>query len=148
MTPDLVFPAANSAALAGWLVLILIPRRFTRITGLPRTAIPLALSVLYTGLILTYFGAGAGGYGSISEVRQLFASDEVLLAGWTHYLAFDLLVGALMADRMDRAGVHRLIHAPILVSIFMFGPLGFLLAFLTEAGLRHAPRFPLKGIVQ
>jgi hypothetical protein len=38
-----------------------------------------------------------------------------LLAGWVHYLAFDLFVGAVMAARMDRAGVGRLVQAPILL---------------------------------
>jgi len=30
-------------------------------------------------------------------VRALFAHDHVLVAGWVHYLAFDLMVGALLA---------------------------------------------------
>jgi hypothetical protein len=66
------------------------------------------------------------------------SDDWALLAGWVHYLAFDLFVGAVMALRMDRAGVGRLVQAPILLSTFMLGPLGFLIAALTELGLRAA----------
>ena len=41
-----------------------------------------------------------------------------------------------MAARMDRVGVGRLVQAPILGTTFMLGPLGFLIAGLTELGLR------------
>ena len=82
-------------------------------------------------------GAG-GGYGSLMQVRTLLSGDEMLLAGWTHFLAFDLVVGALIAERMDRAGIGRLLQAPLLASIFMFGPLGMLLALLTELAARPA----------
>jgi len=110
----------------------------------PRTAIPLALSALYTALVLAFFWrAEGGGYGSIAEVRALFAHDHVLVAGWVHYLAFDLMVGALLAERMDRAGIHRLVQAPTLLATFMFGPAGVVLALLTEGTLRLLPARPV-----
>ncbi|MEO1749630.1 MAG: abscisic acid-deficient protein Aba4 family protein, partial [Pseudomonadota bacterium] len=63
-------------------------------------------------------------------------NEWALLAGWIHFLAFDLFVGAVMAARMDRVGVSRVVQAPILGATFMLGPLGFLIAALTELGLR------------
>lgn len=140
MAWDQIFGLASSAALAGCLVLILAPRRAAILGATVRFAIPLALSALYTVLILLHFADAGGGYGSIEAVRTLFASDPVLVAGWTHYLAFDLLVGVFVADRMDRAGLHRVLQAPILVLIFMFGPLGYLLALTTEGALRMVPQ--------
>ena len=133
---DTLFSLASSTAMLGWAILILAPRRIAVLGLTVRHAIPLALSVLYTVLILGHFAAAGGGYGSIAEVRALFASDPVLLAGWTHYLAFDLLVGVLVADRMDRIGLHRLIQAPILALVFLFGPVGFLLALIAEGAMR------------
>ena len=98
--------------------------------------IPLVLSVLYTGLVLAHFSAAGGGYGTLADVRQLFTSDPVLVAGWAHYLAFDMMIGALMAARLDQSGVQRLIQGPIMVSIFMFGPIGVLLTLITEGTMR------------
>ena len=135
MAPDDLFGLANMVALPGWAILILAPRRWPAVNMLPAVVIPLLLSVLYTGLVLRYFAEAGGGYATLAEVRTLFLSDEVLVAGWAHYLAFDLMVGALMAVRLDRMGVSRLIQAPVLVSIFLFGPVGVIFTYAIEAAL-------------
>ncbi|MGV6811275.1 MAG: ABA4-like family protein [Brevirhabdus sp.] len=136
MTPETLFSLASTAVLPGWLILIFAPRRWPALNAVPMVLLPAALSVIYTVLVLTYFADAGGGYGSVAQVRQLFASDWVLVAGWVHYLAFDLMIGAWAARRMDRVGVNRLAQGFILPTIFMFGPLGLLLALLTETGLR------------
>ncbi|MBH0239026.1 ABA4-like family protein [Methylobrevis albus] len=135
MTPEQVFAMTGPPTLLGWAILILGPRRFRWLNTLPQLVIPLGLSGLYAVLVLRHFAEPGGGYGSLAEVRQLFSSDWVLLAGWVHYLAFDLAIGALLATRMERAGIGRLIQAPILLATFLFGPVGFLLALVTEAAL-------------
>ena len=112
------------------------PRRWPLLNAVPALIIPLALSTLYTDLILTPFSTSGGGFGTIAQMRQLFSSDPLRVAGWAHYLAFDLMIGALMAVRLDRIGVNRLLQAPILISIFTFGPVGMLLTLLTEACLK------------
>ena len=135
MTPEHLFEMANMVALPGWAILIFAPRRWPALNLLPAIVIPLLLSVLYTGLVLRYFAEAGGGYATLAEVKTLFLSDEVLVAGWAHYLAFDLMVGALMAQRLDRIGVSRLIQAPIQISIFLFGPVGVVFTCLMEAAL-------------
>lgn len=137
MTPDDMFGLANMLALPGWAILIFAPRRWAWLTAIPALVIPLILSALYTGLVLAHFSGVGGGYGTLADVRKLFASDPVLVAGWAHYLAFDMMIGAAMAVRLDRAGVQRLIQGPILISIFLFGPVGVVLTLLTEATLRQ-----------
>ena len=138
-----VFGLANMAAMAGWVVLVLAPRHWPGARVLPRWGVPVALSAVYSGLVLIHFAAAGGGYGSIAEVRQLFQSDAMLVAGWTHYLAFDLLIGAWLAQRMDAAGVHRILQAGPLLCVFMFGPVGLLLGLITEAATRFlATRLP------
>lgn len=136
MSPDDIFALASAAALPGWLILIAAPRRWTWLNAVPALVIPLGLSVIYTALVLTHVAAAGGGYNTIAEVRQLFASDMVLVAGWVHYLAFDLFVGAWVARRMDRAGIGRIIQGAVLPMIFLFGPVGFLLALAIEGVLR------------
>lgn len=135
-----LFSVMNSAAMLGWLVLIAAPRGWRTLALLPRYVVPGAISVLYVALIGAYFASAGGGFGSITEVRRLFDSDPVLVAGWGHYLAFDLLIGVLLADRMDRAGVVRLLQAPVLLTTFMFGPAGWLLGLVTEGAARFAGR--------
>jgi hypothetical protein len=138
MTPDILFSYAGTAAMAGWALLVLGPRRFAWFNAIPLWIIPAGLSAVYAALIFSRFSGMGGGFDSLDNVALLMSDRWALLAGWVHYLAFDLLVGAVMAARMDRAGVGRLVQTPILLSIFMLGPLGFLIAGLTELGLRSA----------
>lgn len=135
-----LFSMMNGAAMAGWLVLILAPRRWQALGWLPRVAVPGAIAVVYVALMGAHFAAAGGGFSSIAEVRRLFASDPVLVAGWGHYLAFDLLIGVVLADRMDRAGVTRWLQAPVLLTTFLFGPAGWLLGLAVEAAARFGGR--------
>jgi hypothetical protein len=138
MTPEQIFNMAGMPVIVAWAVLIFGPRRFAILNAIPQLVIPVGLSVVYGALVLRYFAEPGGGYGTLAEVRQLFTSDWMLLAGWIHYLAFDLAIGAYLARRMDFAGIGRLVQAPLLGLTFLFGPLGFALALLTEAAL-HRP---------
>ena len=135
MTPAQLFDLANMVALPGWAILIFAPRRRPWLNLLPAVVIPLLLSVLYTGLVLRYFAEAGGGYSTLAAVKTLFLSDEILLAGWAHYLAFDLMIGALMAVRLDKLGASRLVQAPVLISVFLFGPVGVLFTYAMEAAL-------------
>ncbi|WP_209313554.1 ABA4-like family protein [Jannaschia formosa] len=151
MTPDVLFSHAGTAAMAGWALLILGPRRFSLVNAIPLWILPAGLSAVYALIVLSRFSGMGGGFDSLASVATLMADDWALLAGWVHYLAFDLFIGAVMAARMDRAGIGRVVQAPILGAIFLLGPLGFLIAGLTELGLR-AFRLPtqtraLKGPV-
>lgn len=142
LTPDQIFGMTGMPAIFGWAILIFAPRRFALLNAVPQLLIPLGLSVLYAVLVLRFFAEPGGGFGSLAEVRQLFTSDWTLLAGWVHYLAFDLAVGAYIATRMDRVGVGRLVQASILMVTFFLGPIGFVLAVLTETALTVRPALP------
>jgi hypothetical protein len=121
------FSLSSSLAMAGWASLILLPRWAWLRQGLSYGLVSL-LAMAYVTLILGYFfQVEGGGFDSIAAVRTLFASDPVLLAGWLHYLAFDLFVGLWIAARADALSLSRLLQAPILAATFMFGPLGLLL---------------------
>lgn len=137
MSWEQLFSAANLIALVAWAVLILGPRRFWAMNFLVRLAAPLTLSLVYSALILVYFARTNGGFGTLADVRILFASDPVLLAGWVHYLAFDLFVGGWLAGRMDRAAVARVIQSPVLAATFLFGPIGFFLGLALVADRRN-----------
>src|SRR5262245_23652546 len=93
-TFELLFAIANPVALLGWLGLVLFPGRKLVVDGISGVAVPVLLSLAYAGLIAAYFAGAEGGFSSIEAVRAVFQSDALLVAGWLHYLAFDLFVGA------------------------------------------------------
>lgn len=128
-TFELIFTAANPLAMLGWLGLVLFPGRKLVVDGISGVAIPALLALAYAGLIAAFFAGADGGFGSIESVRALFQSDALLVAGWLHYLAFDLFVGAWEVRTARAEGIPHLLVIPCLALTFLFGPLGFL-AFL------------------
>lgn len=139
MTVEQAFELCNLAALISWLALIFAPRvRFVR--EAIRWGTISALSALYAVLIAVFFfRVEGGGFTSLSAFQTLFSDRYVALAGFVHYLAFDLFVGLWIAERADAVGISRLIQAPVLVATFFFGPLGFVL-FQAISGLSSAFR--------
>lgn len=133
-----LFSISGTLAMAGWAALVLGPRR-PRILAATGLVVPALLSVPYVALMMSGFAdavAAGGGYGSLAAVRLLLAPDATLLAGWIHYLAFDLAIGTVLAIRLDAAGIGRIVQAPILLATFLFGPAGFLAGLLTEGAVR------------
>lgn len=132
MQPDTLFQLSGPLAMTGWLALAatpLAPRLTQLVAGL---VIPLILSLGYAALILANWSGAEGGFGSLSDVMLLFTNPAVALAGWLHYLAFDLFVGAWEVRTARHERIPHLLVLPCLVLTFLFGPIG-LLAFL---GLR------------
>ena len=66
------------------------------------------------------------------NVARLFETREMLLAGWLHYLAFDLFVGLWIARDADAKGFSRLVQLPILFLTLMAGPIGLLIWLLVR----------------
>lgn len=91
------------------------------------SVVPLLLAAAYAAIFpALYFGA-PGGYGSIDEVLALLNADRrIALAAWLHYLAFDLLVGALIVREARALGIGAPWRAPALLLTFLFGPAGWL----------------------
>jgi hypothetical protein len=130
MSADALFSSLNLLAGVGWLILIVggrVDRVATLIAG---ALVPLLLGAVYTALILTRFAGAEGGFSSIGEVRALFANDWLLLAGWVHYLAFDLFIGSWEVRDARKHGIPHLAVIPCLILTFLFGPVGLLLYML------------------
>ncbi|MFK7994834.1 MAG: ABA4-like family protein [Granulosicoccus sp.] len=135
MSFEQLFSSASTLAMLGWLVLIFLPRKWKWVNAIPSSLIPLVLSILYSYLVARYFFSAEGGFDSLANVQQLFTYPAAALAGWVHYLAFDLFVGGLIAKQADEIGVSRLIQTPILLLTFMFGPFGYLLFMLIKPAM-------------
>ena len=144
MNFNLIFAVSNAAAMVGWVTLIFLPR-WPLVDKALRYGLIAALSLLYTVLVFIYFfRVPGGGFNSIAAVRALFMSDPVLVAGWAHYLAFDLFVGTWIAKEADKIGMSRLLQAPILLLTFLFGPAGYF-TLLVIRSINTAVSAPAKG---
>ncbi len=123
---DALFAVVNPIPLPAWLLLLVAPRwRFT--LPLVRLLIVPMLAIAYITLIAARFGASSGDFSSLAGVQRLFADPHTLLAGWVHYLAFDLFVGAwIVEDALARRVPFwaRIVPLPLTL---MFGPAGLLL---------------------
>lgn len=126
MSPDQLFQVANPLALLGWLVLLASPLAPRLAQAVSVTAIPLLLALAYTGLILAFWSSAPGGFGTLAEVQTLFTHPAIALAGWLHYLAFDLFLGGWEVRTARTEGIPHWAVIPCLAVTFLFGPAGFL----------------------
>lgn len=137
LTPDFLFSLANPLAIIGWVMLVLAPRwRGTRalvLSGAWSLGLAGAYALLIGGHYLGAHG-GEGGFASLAQVAALFHNPWALLAGWVHYLCFDLFVGAWEARDAQRCGLPHWALVPALGLTFLFGPVGLLVYF----GVRRA----------
>ncbi len=137
---DLVFDSCGKLAIAGWLTLVVSPL-FGRFRGLAARiagfGVPLLIAIVYSVLIIRHFPGAEGGFGSINAVRTLFQSDPLLVAGWIHYLAFDLFVGGWIVRDAQARGIAHWLVLPFLPLTFLFGPMG-LLAYGALVAARRA----------
>ena len=132
MSFEQLFSSAGFLAMLGWLILVFLPRGWKWLNPIASILIPLILSFFYSFLIARYFFSADGGFDSLANVQRLFTYPAVALAGWVHYLAFDLFVGGVIAKKADEIGLSRLLQAPVLLLTFMFGPFGYLLFMLIK----------------
>ena len=127
MTTAEVFSIANMMAMPMWILLILLPKwKVTRFL-IDYKIIPLALSLFNVYYVAISIQAGGMDFGSLASVMELFTKEHAVMAGWVHYLAFDLLVGMWMVNQNRTLRIHQILLAPCLFFTFMLGPVGFLL---------------------
>src|ERR1700732_2281029 len=136
MHPETIFSASGRLAMAGWSLLPFAPRwRWSQ--RIASAIIPLTLAIVYLVLIVLYFATSPGGFGTLAQVTQLFQTPWLLVAGWTHYLAFDLFLGAWQARQAQRLGVSHFVVIPCLLLTFLFGPLGFLVFWTIRSAVER-----------
>lgn len=126
MDPSLLFSIANTIAMFTWIVLIIYPysdRLRQIIIAVPITLLGLA----YAYLVISSFQMDTfNDFGSLEGVMSLFQNQGAVLAGWIHYLAFDLMVGLYISSNAQKVGINRWFILPSLLLTFMLGPMGLL----------------------
>lgn len=130
MSPEQLFSICNGIAMIGWIILVFFPMwkaRDSYVIG----AVVVLLSLMYTWLIFSRFEPGIiENFSTLDGVATLFSNKYLLLAGWIHYLAFDLFLGTWIVRDAQLKKINHWITAPVLLLTFMFGPVGLLLYIL------------------
>jgi|SRR3954447_6030866 hypothetical protein len=137
MTPDSLFGVCNKLALLGWLLLIVAGRKRWASGVVTGACVPLGLGLVYTVLIPLHWRESEGSFSTLSGVAALFANRWLLLAGWIHYLAFDLFIGNWEVRDAMRNRIPHWAVIPCLVLTFLFGPAGLLSYFVLRLAMRR-----------
>ena len=135
------FKVSTATALIGWIAILGLPLW-------PRQTAPVALglSVFLLCAIYCYLvfagrqhdepnGRLRGNFFSLAGVLGLFKSPRIVLAGWVHFLAFDLMVGLYVVSDAARHGINHWLMLPVLLLTMMFGPAGLLLYLLVRLAI-------------
>jgi Domain of unknown function (DUF4281) len=130
MTNDQLFQLVNSMAMLAWLLLIIAPKWAW--TG--KTVMGLVITlfcIIYIYLISQSIKAeDFKSFSSLAGVMQLFTHEGAVLAGWVHYLAFDLMVGLFIVNDSQKNDLSHWLIIPCLLFTFMLGPVGLCLYLL------------------
>jgi hypothetical protein len=89
-----LYAVINTCTAPLWLLMIALPR--SPLTGrVVQAATPLyaALGASYVGLLASGWGGERVDFRDPDTVRRGLAQPRSFLAGWAHYIAFDLFVG-------------------------------------------------------
>lgn len=138
MSYETLFTALYVVIVPFWLLLIIAPRWPVTMV-LVQSVVP---TVLLGGLYGWFFFTGAffgsdlpegAGFSTLANLKIMFTDDKAVLAGWVHYLVFDLFVGAWETRDAQRRGVNHFVLVPCLLATFVAGPLGLVLYFVVRA---------------
>lgn len=132
MDLELVFTITATMSLIGWATLLIYPLAplvLDKVTGI---VLPLLLGLAYASMAPVFFSGLEGGYDSLASVMLLFKSPEAVMAGWIHYLAFDLFIGAWQAREARVNGISHYMILPALVLTLILGPIGLIVFMITK----------------
>lgn len=139
MTYDTIFALINTAVLPAWALLLLAPRwRWTQAIAHSVT-VPLLAGVyvvLIAFALATDSGAQGADFTTLEGVAAISSHPLGVVAGWAHYLAFDLFVGGWVGRDARRARLPHWQVVPCLVLCFVAGPAG-LFAYLVLRRVRR-----------
>jgi hypothetical protein len=132
-----LFSMAGMVVLPCWILIAAAPK-WSWSQRLATFVAPLLIAALYVWLLFSHAAPKGGGFNSLAQVMVLFSSPYAVLAGWVHYLAFDLFTGAWEARDAARLGISRWFVLPCLLLTFLFGPLGLALYLLLKLAMRRS----------
>jgi len=79
----------------------------------------------------------SGGFLHLADVARVLQNPWCLLAGWIHYLAFDLIVGTWQVRDAARVGLPHALVVPCLLLTCLLGPAGLVCYFVLRWTLKR-----------
>lgn len=139
ISPDALYSALNYGVLPFWALLIFLPHLKITDWLVHSVFAPIVLGLVYAWLIAGVTVGGialpeGAGFASLEGVMKAFTVKEAVLAGWAHYIVFDLFIGAWEARDAQRLGLNHFVVIPCLLLTLLVGPIG-LLIYLMVRGL-------------
>lgn len=134
------FQATNTLALAAWIALVLCPGSRMVSGVVCAVVVPGVLALAYAAVIgwkLAANGPPPGDVMTLAGLREVFGDDWVFAAAWTHYLVFDMVVGAWIARDSVKLGIPWPLRTATLALTFLAGPVGFLIHVVGRIVLRR-----------
>jgi hypothetical protein len=130
-----IFKISTFIALMGWIILAVLPSWALGKSIVVGIVVAL-LCFVYVYLVC--FGRKhdelghrvRGGFFSLKGIVNLFKTPRIVLAGWIHYLAFDLMVALYIVTDAAHYDISHWLLLPCLFMTLMFGPAGLLLYLL------------------
>lgn len=126
MAAEQLYSTANLVSVICWVLLAVSPNRRWVTEIVTGKAAPALFALAYVAIVVAVLPRAEGSFSSLAGVETLFANPWLLLAGWLHYLAFDLLIGTWEARDSVARRVPRWLLVPCLFLTLMLGPIGWL----------------------
>jgi len=128
-----ILHACNWCSIPAWFTLVFLPK--WRHTKTITFAIAIAYSILYVTLAFFLFSKAAfavdpSAFGNIEALTRLFTDASSALAGWAHFIVFDLWTARFFVIDSAELGIPHLAVVPCIFGCMFFGPLG-LLSYVT-----------------
>jgi hypothetical protein len=139
---ETAFALLNASVLPWWGAWLLVPRAGISRALASHAAIFVLLAGLYATLIVTAVASGdlSLDVGDFDGLRAGLSTPTGFLAGWVHFLCFDLFIGAWIVRESARLDLEPRAY---LLFALMLGPIG-LGAFLLRRAL-HLKSFGRVG---
>lgn len=134
-----LFRVSSFICLIGWILLIGFPRWEHTDTVIVSMVVMLLCAIYVYALFIHKNISGEtyprGNFSSLKGVVNLFKNPRAVLAGWIHYLAFDLMVGLYIKNDALAHDMSFWFVIPCLLLTLLFGPAGLLLYVLLKLAL-------------
>jgi hypothetical protein len=138
MNPETLFLICTYGIVPAWALLLFAPRWEWTDRVIHAIWIPALLALVYGWAFVANPATPVGAsFMTLDGVMTLFTSPHIALAGWVHYLAFDLFIGAWEVRDAQRRGIKHGWMIPCLLLTLGLGPLGLGLYLLIRWGLKR-----------
>jgi hypothetical protein len=127
MKPEQVFKIANIAVMPAWLLMLFAPKATITAQIMNSHVFSFGLALFYVFYVGKSFGKIKVDFTTLGGIAKLFTNKEALLAGWIHYLIFDLFVGTWEWRDALQNGYSHWVLVLCLPFTLMLGPVGLLL---------------------